>query len=87
MKYFISNPYCNMVLQVLSLDKMVDMLSDIKLHPAKILAAICSLLQTLTSLTKVQKEKDSTNSTNLGLSEQVLCTNLHNQHIDQTINR
>ncbi|KAK1427643.1 hypothetical protein QVD17_16334 [Tagetes erecta] len=55
---------------VLSLDKMVDVLSDIKLHPAKILAAICSLLQTLTPLNKVQKEKDSTNSTNLGLSEQ-----------------
>ncbi|KAI3807033.1 hypothetical protein L1987_22953 [Smallanthus sonchifolius] len=55
---------------VLSLDKMVDMLFDIKLHPTKILAAIRGLLQTFVSLNKVRKEKDPTNSVISGLSEQ-----------------
>ncbi|KAJ0603861.1 putative non-specific serine/threonine protein kinase [Helianthus annuus] len=55
---------------VLSLDKMVDMLSDIKLHPTKILAAICGLLQTLKSLNKVRKEKDPASYINSVLSEQ-----------------
>ncbi|KAL8261037.1 hypothetical protein R6Q59_025086 [Mikania micrantha] len=55
---------------VLSLDKMVDMLSEIKLNPAKILAAICGLLQSLMSLSKVRKAKDPTIYFNSGLSEQ-----------------
>ncbi|KAK9073522.1 hypothetical protein SSX86_007846 [Deinandra increscens subsp. villosa] len=57
---------------VLSLDKMVDMVSDIKLHPTKILAAIRGLLQTLMSLNKVRMEKVPTKLNNLGLSEQTL---------------
>ncbi|KAI3684521.1 hypothetical protein L6452_33745 [Arctium lappa] len=57
---------------VLSLDNMVDMLSDVKLQPTKILAAICGLLQTLMPLNKVPKEKDLTHSIKSGSSEQ--CT-------------
>ncbi|XP_076932541.1 serine/threonine-protein kinase ATM-like isoform X2 [Bidens hawaiensis] len=55
---------------VSALDKMVDMFFDMKLHPTKILAVICGLLQILTSLNKVQKEKEATDSINSGLSEQ-----------------
>ncbi|XP_024973398.1 serine/threonine-protein kinase ATM isoform X4 [Cynara cardunculus var. scolymus] len=57
---------------VLSLDNMVDRLSDVKLQPTKILAAICGLLQTLMSLNKVPKEKELTRSIKSGSAEQ--CT-------------
>lgn len=65
-----------MVLQVVSLDKMVDMLSDVKLQPTKILVAICGLLQTLMSLNKAIKEKDVTHSISSGFSEKVWCIDL-----------
>ncbi|XP_023765032.1 serine/threonine-protein kinase ATM isoform X1 [Lactuca sativa] len=55
---------------VLSLDNMVDRLSDVKLQPTKILTAICGLLQTLMS-NKVTKEKNLGHSIKSGLSEQV----------------
>ncbi|GJU96059.1 serine/threonine-protein kinase ATM isoform X1 [Tanacetum coccineum] len=54
---------------VVSLDKMVDMLSDVKLQPTKILVAICGLLQRLMSLNKAIKAKDVTHSINPGSSE------------------
>ncbi|KVH98208.1 Armadillo-type fold [Cynara cardunculus var. scolymus] len=56
---------------VLSLDNMVDRLSDVKLQPTKILAAICGLLQTLMSLNKVPKEKELTRSIKSGSAEQL----------------
>ncbi|CAI9281806.1 unnamed protein product [Lactuca saligna] len=42
---------------VISLDNMVDRLSDVKLQPTKVLTAICGLLQTLMS-NKVTKERN-----------------------------
>ncbi|KAI3512910.1 hypothetical protein L1887_20232 [Cichorium endivia] len=55
---------------VISLDNMVDKLSDVKVQPTKILTAICGLLHTLMS-NKATKEKHLTHSNKTGLSEQV----------------
>ncbi|KAL4556677.1 hypothetical protein LXL04_034833 [Taraxacum kok-saghyz] len=46
---------------VLLMDNMVDMLSDVKLQPTKILTAICGLLHTLKS-NKGTKEKNLSHS-------------------------
>ncbi|XP_071734165.1 serine/threonine-protein kinase ATM [Rutidosis leptorrhynchoides] len=55
---------------VLILDKMVDYLTDLKLQPTKLLAAICGLLQTLMSLNRMSNEQNLADSNKLRSFEQ-----------------